>query len=104
MSQATRKRTQPAERSTLEVLTLAEAANFLRVSQADLRELVETGDLPGRKIKQEWRFHKQALSDWLRRPSPKQRLMRHAGMAKDDPYFEAMLETIYRDRGRPLWS
>src|SRR5688572_17361116 len=92
MSQATRKRSKPAEQPTSEVLTLPEAAGFLRVSEADVLELVEKGDLPGRKIKQQWRFHKQALSDWLRRPSPKQRLMRHAGAAKDDPYFDAMLE------------
>lgn len=69
-----------------EILTLPEAATYLRVSEGEVLALAERSDLPGRKIAHEWRFLKEVLGDWLRRPSPKERLLRHAGIAKDDPY------------------
>jgi excisionase family DNA binding protein len=87
---------------TNEVLTLTEAAAYLRVSEAEVLELARRGDVPGRKIGSDWRFHKEALSDWLRAPSPHERLMRHAGAAKGDPHHDEMLEMIYRERGRPM--
>jgi excisionase family DNA binding protein len=86
----------------LEVLTLSEAATYLRVSEDDLLELASHFEVPGRKIGGDWRFLKQALADWLRQSSPKDRLMRHAGAAKDDPYLAEMLSNIYRDRGRSM--
>jgi excisionase family DNA binding protein len=85
-----------------EILTLREAAGYLRVSEDEVLELAERSDLPGRKIGREWRFLKEALGDWLRRSSPKERLLRHAGIAKDDPYIKAMLQNIYQARGRPM--
>lgn len=85
-----------------EILTLPEAANYLRVSEDAVLELAERSELPGRKIGAEWRFLKEALGDWLRQLSPKERLMRHAGIAKDDPWSAAMLEDIYQARGRPM--
>ena len=44
-----------------EVLTLAEAANFLRVSEDDVLRLAAPQILPGRQIGSEWRFLKSAL-------------------------------------------
>lgn len=85
-----------------EVLTLEEAAAYLRVSPEEVDELATRCDLPARKIGDQWRFHRAALADWLRQPSPKERLMRHAGVARDDPYRDEMLRTIYQDRGRPM--
>lgn len=86
----------------LEVLTLAEAASFLRVPQADIAALVERQELPGRRIGKEWRFLKSALADWLRQPQRKLRLLRHAGAAQGDPNLPEMLERIYEERGRPM--
>jgi excisionase family DNA binding protein len=85
-----------------EVLTLSEAAAYLRVSELSVEALASQDDLPGRKIEGQWRFLKAALDDWLRAPSPKQRLMKQAGALRDDPYMEEMLENIYRKRGRPM--
>jgi excisionase family DNA binding protein len=85
-----------------EVLTLSKAAMYLRVSEDEVLELAERAELPGRRIGREWRFIKEALGDWLRRPSAKERLLRHAGIAKDDPYMQAMLENIYQARGRSM--
>ena len=49
-----------------DVLTLAEAAAFLRVPEAEFLRLVETHDIPAQQIGGEWRFLKKALIDWLR--------------------------------------
>jgi excisionase family DNA binding protein len=49
-----------------EVLTLAEAAAYLRVSEDALRALVSEDAIPGQKIGGEWRFLKRALNEWLR--------------------------------------
>jgi excisionase family DNA binding protein len=53
-----------------EVLTLPEAASFLRVTEDALTELAERDALPARKIADEWRFSRRALDDWLRFPGP----------------------------------
>lgn len=47
------------------VLTLREAAAFLRVSQASLEHLAEDGEVPGMMVDGKWRFTRQALEDWL---------------------------------------
>jgi excisionase family DNA binding protein len=48
-----------------DVLTLAEAASYLRVPEEALRGLAEQGDIPGQRIGGEWRFLKRALGHWL---------------------------------------
>ena len=88
-----------------EVLTLAEAAAYLRVTEDDLRGMVWTEDFPGRKIGEEWRFLKSSLQDWLRTPIrkfSKEAVMALAGSWKDDPYLDEMLREIYKQRGRPM--
>jgi excisionase family DNA binding protein len=103
MSQAATDATQaPAPIVLPEVLTLTEAAEYLRVSESDVLDLATKHELPGRKIGQQWRFHRQGLAEWLLRRSAKERLLRHAGAMKDDPDMESMLDQIYRDRGRPM--
>lgn len=49
-----------------EVLTLPEAAAYLRVSEDALRKLADDHAIPAQQIAQEWRFLKRALADWLR--------------------------------------
>lgn len=105
MSQATTRESKQARSNTntsSKVLTLAEAAGYLRVPEAEVEKLATQHDLPGRKISSEWRFLRDAIDEWLRRPSPRDRLMRHAGAIKDDPHLDQMLESIYRERGRPM--
>ena len=48
-----------------EVMTLSEAAELLRVDEAQLRQAAEQGDVPGRLIAGEWRFAHAVLLDWL---------------------------------------
>lgn len=52
-----------------EVLTLAEAAKYLRVDEQTLAELAAKRRVPSQKIGEEWRFLKKALDEWLRYPN-----------------------------------
>src|SRR5947207_665066 len=88
-----------------EVLTLAEAAAYLRLSEADVIRLVQSQDLPGRFTGTEWRFLKPAIQAWLSQPPPRASKEAQAaviGSWKDDPYLDEMLEDVYRARGRPM--
>jgi excisionase family DNA binding protein len=48
-----------------EVFTLEQLARFLQASEDTVRALAETGELPGRRVGDEWRFSRQAILDWL---------------------------------------
>ena len=101
------KPTAPVEPVKAEVLTLAEAAAYLRLAEGDVVDLVHGQGLPGRLVGGEWRFLKAAIQLWLSTGSPtlesrKAALRAVAGSWKDDPDLEAMVEGIYRRRGRPI--
>jgi hypothetical protein len=95
-----------------EILTLAEAAAFLRVSEDGLKADAVGGKVPGRLVAGEWRFNRAALLCWLghfeiksfpsgpepKLKSSKEQLLALAGMWKDDPTVDAMVEEIYRQR------
>ena len=49
-----------------EILTLPEAAAYLRVSEDALKAMANEDAVPAQKIGGEWRFLKQALNEWLR--------------------------------------
>jgi len=83
------------------VLTASEAAAYLRVTEADLIRMVESGEAPGRRIGSQWRFYKPALQQWLGAVTGKKGLLRQLGALGDDPDLEAMLSQIYQRRGRP---
>ena len=53
------------ETANLEVLTLDEAAAYLRVCPRTLRLKASEGVIPGAKIGRVWRFHKQQLEQWI---------------------------------------
>jgi excisionase family DNA binding protein len=48
-----------------EVLSPAEVAEVLQVDEEIVTKLAEEGDLPGRKIGEEWRFSRTAVLEWL---------------------------------------
>lgn len=90
-----------------EVLTLAEAAAYLRLPEADVVRLATAEGLPGRLVGTQWRFFKGALQQWLSVSQPtatmrKAAIRAAAGAFKDDPDLEDMAEEIYRQRGRPI--
>ena len=51
--------------ATLEVLTLEQLAQFLQTDEETVRTLAEAGELPGRKVGEEWRFSRRAVLAWL---------------------------------------
>jgi len=86
---------------TREVLTLEEAAAFLRVSEDAVLRLLVQQMLPGRQIEGQWRFLRVALADWLRGRSGRAVLLSQAGALADDESLPALRASIYRERGRP---
>ena len=92
------------ESITVPVLTLTEAAAYLRVEEDVVLELVRQQGLPGRCVGKEWRFSQAALEVWLatpNRPSGEQ-MPSIIGAWKDDPHLDEMLDQIYQQRGRPM--
>jgi excisionase family DNA binding protein len=84
-----------------EVLTLDEAAEYLRVPAASLQALAEQGAVPARCINAEWRFLRAAIDDWLRGRNALTSLIRQAGALAHDESLAALREAIYKSRGRP---
>ena len=48
-----------------EVLSVAEAADLLRVDQDVVESMAADGELPGRRLGDDWRFSRYALLRWL---------------------------------------
>ena len=88
-----------------EVLTLAEAAAYLRVAESDVLDAVRVQNLAAREVGGQWRFLKTSLQDWLRYPSKqfnKEAFFSLSGAWQDDPYLDEMLKEIYKRRGRSM--
>jgi excisionase family DNA binding protein len=64
-----------------DVITLAEAAAYLRLSETDIVELVHTQNLPCRLVGSEWRFLKAAIQQWLTSGSPTPQSRKEAQLA-----------------------
>jgi excisionase family DNA binding protein len=84
------------------VLTLAEAAKFLRIKKTVLQKLAQQRRVPARKVGAAWRFSRTGLDEWLRGGiDPDIALLQQAGLFKDDPDLMQILDDIYKARGRP---
>jgi excisionase family DNA binding protein len=85
------------------VLTLSEAAAYLRVAESKVQRLADVGTLPGRQIGGEWRFLKAGLQDWLRTPGPgsgKEAFLALAGVWSNDPDIDLIVKEAHRRRSR----
>lgn len=47
------------------VLTVDEAAEYLRIPKSTLYKLAQEGKVPCQKVGKHWRFSKDALHEWL---------------------------------------
>lgn len=88
-----------------EVLTLAEAAAYLRLPENTVIAATASQGLPGRLVGGEWRFLKTAVQQWLSESQPtaemrKAAILQLAGKWTDDPDAEEILEDTMRRRGR----
>ena len=82
------------------VLTLEETSEYLRLPVETVLNQALKGNLPGRKIENDWRFLKVAIDDWLRANNSRSILLNQAGAFADDDSLEELRENIYQVRER----
>ena len=49
-----------------DIMTMDELAAYLKTSKSTLYKLATDNKLPGQKIGKRWRFHKDAVDQWLK--------------------------------------
>lgn len=84
-----------------DVLTLEEAADYLRLPKDTVERQAARGLIPGRRIEDTWRFLKAALDEWLRGRDSRTLLLQQAGALATDETLSALRAAIYAERGRP---
>ncbi len=84
-----------------DVLTLEEASDYLRLSIETVANLALKGNIPGRKIENDWRFLRSAIDDWLRAKNSSSILRSQAGTLADDDSLTQLRGSIYQARERP---
>lgn len=89
------------EQATLpNVLTLEETSQYLRLPVELVSHQAQIGNIPGRKIGDEWRFLKTAVDNWLSFQNSASILLSRAGTFKDDDTLTDLTAKIYEARGR----
>lgn len=83
--------------SPLDVLTLAEAAAYLRLPEDAVREEAEAGRLVGQHVRGEWRFVRAAVATWLQAPSTTAR-PKTAFVVESAEEYEAFMATVRAQR------
>jgi len=84
------------------VMTLEEAARYLRLPKIKIAQLAAEGIIPARRIGDAWRFLKSAVDDWLQPHKNSWEMMREQiGVFAHDETLPALRKTIYQARGRP---
>lgn len=83
--------------SPLDVLTLAEAATYLRLPEDAVREEAEAGRLVGQHVRGEWRFVRAAVAAWLQAPRVAAR-PKNAFVGESVDEYEAFMATVRAQR------
>lgn len=84
-----------------DVLTLEEAADYLRLPKETIERQAAQGRIPGRRIEDTWRFLRAAIDDWLRSQDSRTILLQQAGALATDETLPELRAAIYAARGRP---
>jgi excisionase family DNA binding protein len=84
-----------------DVLTLEEVSVYLQLSIETVLNQAVKGNIPGRKIENDWRFLKSAIDEWLRSKNSSSILIAQAGAFADDDSLDRLRESIYQARERP---
>ena len=94
----------PPNRPMSDVLTLSEAAAYLRLPETEVVRLFREQGLPARQVGPEWRFLLTAIRDWLSQGKPtesnKEAWRKLVGVWKDDPTLDELREEIRQQRRR----
>ena len=48
-----------------EVMTVPEVASYLKLAKSTIYRLVQSGDIPGRKVGGAWRFSRKVIDKWM---------------------------------------
>jgi excisionase family DNA binding protein len=56
------------------ILTVKQLATYLNMASVTIYRLAARGELPGTKVGGQWRFHKQAIDEWLSRMPDRKRI------------------------------
>lgn len=48
------------------VMTIEDLAKYLKLSTSTLYKLCAERKVPGQKVGRHWRFHREAIDDWLK--------------------------------------
>ncbi|MGF1989383.1 excisionase [Nostoc linckia z18] len=83
-----------------DILTLEEVSAYLRLPTQTIVHQTMLGNIPGRKIENDWRFLKAAIDDWLRSKSSRAVLLQQVGALADDDTLADLRAKIYQDRER----
>lgn len=59
-----------------DVLTIDDLAEYLKIAKSTLYKLAQEGKLPGQKVGKHWRFHRDAVDEWLKRTEQPKRKKR----------------------------
>jgi excisionase family DNA binding protein len=57
----------------LEVLTIRELADLLKINEKTAYKLAAGGKIPGFKVGGSWRFERQEIANWIKRKVEEQR-------------------------------
>lgn len=52
-----------------EIMTIGEAAAYLRISISSLYKIAQEGRIPCQKVGRHWRFKREAIDRWLEPPA-----------------------------------
>jgi len=50
-----------------DILTIEEAAEFLRLGKRSVYKLAKAGKIPAKMVLNKWRFEREALREWVRK-------------------------------------
>ncbi len=53
----------------IDLMTVGEAANYLRVNKKTIYRLLESGKIPATKVGRQYRFSKASIDEWLQKES-----------------------------------
>ena len=48
------------------IMTIEEVAVYLKIPKSTVYILAQEGKIPCQKVGRQWRFHKEAINDWIR--------------------------------------
>lgn len=58
------------ENTQSDILTVDEAAELLKIPRSSVYKLAQQGKIPSKKVGRHWRFHRQAIVNWVLDTNP----------------------------------